>query len=157
MAFNTRQFSKFIIAPALEKLGMHSDSAVNLLLGTMATESHFGTYIHQKGNGPALGVYQMEPATHDDIVLNYLKRRRSLQKLLERQFGLVEFRAERLLHDLQYATIFARLHYYRVSEPLPLASNTEGLARYWKEYYNTRFGKGTEDDFIKNYTRFVGR
>ena len=76
MAFNAQQFRNLIIEPTLEAIGMNSTSAVELLLGTMATESWAGTYIKQIKNGPALGVYQMEPATHDDIVINYLNHRR---------------------------------------------------------------------------------
>jgi len=155
MSFDKDQFRHYIIAPALMSMGMHSQSAVNLLLGTMAQESHFGKYVHQLGNGPAKGVYQMEPATHDDIRDNYIKYRQSIRTLLANTFAYKTLDASRLIYDLRYATIMARLHYYRVSEPLPAADNIAGLAAYWKEHYNTRFGRGTEDEFITNYKHFV--
>jgi hypothetical protein len=49
-----------------------------LLLGTALTESGDMHYLHQLGNGPALGVYQMEPTTHEDIYDNYLKYKKEL-------------------------------------------------------------------------------
>ena len=44
-----------IVAPALRHIGMWSEAAENLLLGTAAVESRMGTYLRQIG-GPALGM-----------------------------------------------------------------------------------------------------
>lgn len=157
MPINAQQIRNLIVIPTLEKLGMHSESATELLLGTMATESNFGTFIKQIGKGPALGIFQMEPATHDDIRDNFLKHRQSICNTILHEFNYANFVASRLVYDMQYATIMTRLHYLRVPEALPSANNLPALAAYWKQFYNTRFGKGDEDDFIKNYNRFVKR
>ena len=68
---NLGQFDK-VVTDILTKAKVYSDSAKVLLIGTCDIESNLGTYLYQI-NGPALGIYQMEPATHDDIILNYLK------------------------------------------------------------------------------------
>src|SRR5260221_162978 len=47
---------------------------VELLLGTALQESGL-TYRVQLGGGPARGLFQMEPNTHDDIWDNFLKYR----------------------------------------------------------------------------------
>jgi hypothetical protein len=47
----------------------------------------------------------------------------------------------------------ARLHYRRVSEPFP--STIKGLAYYWKDHYNTAKGKGTVEDFLKKWDKYV--
>ena len=154
MSFDAKQFKSVIIQPTLQKLGMDSYSAINLLAGTCAQESHFGKYIKQI-NGPALGVYQMEPSTHNDIVNNYIRYKENIKRLLFDQFGYKVLEPEKLIYDLQYATIFSRLHYRRVRESLPVATNLPGLARYWKKYYNTHLGAGTEEEFIRNYNRFL--
>ena len=154
MSFNTKQFKKVVVKPTLKKIDMYSESAVNLLLGTMAQESHFGTYIKQLGGGPALGVYQMEPNTHNDIVNNYIKYRAGLKNKLS-GLGYNILTADELIWDLQYATVFCRLHYRRVPKPLPPANDIRALAAYWKKYYNTYLGKGTEEDFVKNYKKYV--
>ena len=68
---------KYIIIPTLDYMRMNSNSAVNLLLGTAAQESRLGKYLHQI-NGPALGIYQCEPNTLDDIFNKYLRHRKEL-------------------------------------------------------------------------------
>ncbi len=63
-----QQLHDYIIKPTLEYMGgnYNSDKARFLLLCTAAIESNCGYYIKQV-DGPALGIWQMEPATHDDI------------------------------------------------------------------------------------------
>lgn len=154
MSFDAEQFRTYIINPTLTSFGLYSQSAANLLMGTCAQESHFGKYLHQLGKGPAKGVFQMEPATHDDIRDNYIAHRQQFKRLLLAN-GYQTLEAEQLVYDLRYATIMARFHYYRIREALPAADDIPALARYWKEYYNTRFGKGTEEEFIANYNKFI--
>lgn len=145
---------KSLIASVLKELNLHSDNAVNLLIGTAAQESHLGRYRKQLGGGPALGIFQMEPATFDDIVKNYLRYKPELAARIERVARISRFKAEDLENNDLLATCMARVHYLRVREAIP--SDLEGWARYWKRYYNTPLGKGTEEEFIANYKRFVG-
>lgn len=145
---------KSLIASVLKELNLHSDNAVNLLIGTAAQESHLGRYRKQLGGGPALGIFQMEPATFDDIVKNYLRYKPELAARIERVARISRFKAEDLENNDLLATCMARVHYLRVRESIP--SDLEGWARYWKRYYNTPLGKGTEEEFIANYKRFVG-
>ena len=145
---------KSLIASVLKELNLHSDNAVNLLIGTAAQESHLGRYRKQLGGGPALGIFQMEPATFDDIVKNYLRYKPELAARIERVARISRFKAEDLENTSLLATCMARVHYLRVREAIP--SDLEGWARYWKRYYNTPLGKGTEEEFIANYKRFVG-
>jgi len=55
--------------------------------------------------------------------------------------------------NLPYQIIMARCHYLRVAEALP--TTIQGYAKYWKKYYNTVKGKGTEEKFIANYNRYI--
>lgn len=130
-----------------------SDAPVKLLLGTMAQESEFGKYIRQLGNGPALGVFQMEPATFNDIVDNYLSYKPELIKEIKQVCNVSRFNASDLESNLKLAIIFARLQYYRRPEPLP--KDLLGMANYWKKYYNTYHGKGTIGQFMTNYEIYV--
>ena len=145
---------KSLIASVLKELNLHSDNAVNLLMGTAAQESHLGKYRRQLGGGPALGIFQMELATFDDIVKNYLRYKPELAARIERVARISRFKAEDLENNDLLATCMARVHYLRVREAIP--SDLEGWARYWKRYYNTLLGKGTEEEFIANYKRLVG-
>ena len=45
----------------------------------------------------------------------------------------------------------ARIKYWRVPKKLPVENDIEGMAKYWKDYYNTSLGKGTPEKFIKAY------
>ena len=144
---------KELITSVLKELNLYSGDAVNLLMGTAAQESHLGKYRKQLGGGPALGIFQMEPATFNDIVNNYLRYKPELASRIERVARISRFKAEDIeINDL-LAICMARVHYLRVKEAIP--SDLEGWARYWKRYYNTPLGKGTEEEFIANYKRLV--
>ena len=142
-----------LIKRVLIALDLHSESAENLLMGTAAQESGLGEYIRQIGNGPALGIFQMEPNTFRDIVQNYLQYKPELAKLAMSVSGVNALRSEYLEYNLALAICMCRVHYLRVSENMP--ENLVGWAKYWKEYYNTRLGKGTEEEFIRNFKNLV--
>lgn len=142
-----------LIADTLQGIGLYSDKVTELLLGTCAQESHLGKYRKQLGGGPALGIFQMEPATFRDICDNYLRYKPDLQAKIKSVSGVEYFDAGELVDNDRLAICFARVHYLRVKEPVP--GDLPGWARYWKKYYNTPKGKGKEDEFIANYERLI--
>lgn len=139
-----------VIRPVLVTLGLWSEAAEDLVLGTAAQESGL-RFLRQLGGGPALGLYQMEPATHDDIWENFLRFRTGLAA------AVAMFRSPsvpdrlQLTGNLLYATAMCRIHYYRVPAPLPSQGDVAGYAAYWKAHYNTAAGAGTEAEFARNY------
>lgn len=145
---------KYVIIPACELLGLSSPAAHALLLGTAAQESCLGRYVRQVGGGPALGIFQMEPATFHDILDNFLKFRPELMKRFKAKWPLRP-EPERMVTDLLLAAVMARLLYFRVDESLPDAHDIAALARYWKRHYNTPLGKGTPLEFSKNWHNLV--
>lgn len=148
-----KEVLRLLIKDTLEQIGLCSDNAVELLMGTCAQESALGKYRRQIGGGPALGIMQMEPNTYKDIVKNYLKYKPALVAKILKVSGLKEIPdAEELVMNDRFAICMARVHYLRFKGAIP--SDVEGWAHYWKIYYNTRFGKGTETDFIGNYNRY---
>jgi hypothetical protein len=151
MSIDVKQLKLFVIVPTLAKLGLYSEAAVNLLLGTCAQESAMGTYLKQI-NGPALGIYQMEPNTHDDICDNFLKYR---PELAGKVLGIDSCQSANLMNNLAYATAMARIQYLRAPAELPDANDTPELGRYWKLFYNSQNGKGCIDEFVANYARYV--
>ena len=152
---DAQHLAKYVIKPVCTHLGMWSLAAENLLLGTAAVESDLGTYLRQIGGGPAIGIYQMEPATHADIWRNWLAYQPDLRQKL-RQLVPPLYWAEgdevpadaEALTDLFYATAMARIHYRRVSAPLPAALDWPGMEAYHKKYYNTPLGKTRPGEFI---------
>lgn len=150
MTLHTGQLREYVIRPTLKFIGHYSEAAEELLMLTAAAESELGHYIHQVG-GPALGIYQMEPATHDDIHANWL-RYKAMRDAVQ-QLGS---EARDLPGNLYYATAMARCHYLRVSEALPNPISPESLAQYWKDHYNTHQGAGTVAEAVEKYHEFVG-
>ena len=145
---------KELIELVLEGLGLMSDDAVALLLGTAAQESRMGTYIKQVGGGPALGIFQMEPATEKDIWVNYLAYKSDLAEKVQEVTG-VHGPSAHLYCNLSYQIAMARIHYLRVPQVLPNRDDVKGLASYWKNYYNTYLGAGKISEFEENYKEMV--
>ena len=152
---NIKQFRELIIKPSLNAIQAWSQDAEELLVFTCAVESLGGTYIHQV-NGPALGIYQMEPDTHNDIWENYIKGNAPLLIMISTNlFNTMQRDADRMIYDLQYATVMARIHYMRVKEKLPSSENVEDIWAYYKKYYNTEHGKSQENIAISKYHTFT--
>lgn len=154
MAFYKKQFQD-LIERTLKNMELYSESATNLLLGTAAQESHFGTYLRQLGGGPALGVFQMEPETEIDIWNNYLRYRISRDIMVTRIAGVTGPSVAALEANLIYQIVMARLHYKRIKDPFPPPKDIDGLARYWDQHYNRNPLAGTEEEFIENYKKYV--
>lgn len=142
---------KALIESVLPQMGLYSEDATALLMGTAAVESNMGYYLRQIG-GPARGIFQMEPETEKDIWDNYLSYHQDLRLKLYKA-GYVYANPEKLLYDLKYQIIMARLHYRRFREPIP--SDIDGQAKYWKKYYNTEEGAGTIYKYMEAYALYV--
>ncbi len=141
-----------VIRPVLKHLDLASPARERLLLGTACKESECGLWLAQLDGGPARGIYQMEPATEVDIWQNFLKYRDDLVELIRVYTGF-DHGASDLAGNLYYATAMCGVHYLRVPAPIP--EDLDGQARYWKKFYNTEKGKGTVDEYIAAWRRFV--
>ena len=143
------------IRPALATLESGGRAAEQLLLGTAIQESLL-VHRRQLGNGPARGLFQMEPATHDDCWNNFLKFRAPLAEKVRRTLAAGQEPAARTLevNDV-YAAAMCRVRYLRVREPMPPADDIRAMANYWKEHYNTPLGAGTPDEFSEKWPRYV--
>lgn len=154
--FDAEQLRRYVVRPALKHLSLWSEAAENLLLGTAAVESRLGTFVHQVGGGPALGIWQCEPATHLDVWGNYLRHRPPLADFVRSLAPSVHHVADpvcpvdpdALVASSWYAAAICRIHYRRFPDPLPAAGDWPGMARLWKLRYNGP-GKGTEQKFME--------
>jgi hypothetical protein len=147
------QFLAHVVRPALKFLEPQvraTRAAEQLLVGTALQESNL-TYLKQLGGGPALGLFQMEPTTHDDIWDNFLAYKAPIRVKMIGKFGPQD--SARLVADLLYAACMCRLHYYRRPEALPRTDDVHGQAEYWKAHYNTRLGHGTVDQYKRNWKK----
>ena len=120
--------------------------AVNLVYETGMAESGYRALV-QKGGGPAVSFFQIEPATGRDIFNNYVEYRQSLVEALI-QFGLDPMNLDFCIKtNIAIAICMCRFHYRRVPSAIP--KTKEGRARYWKKYYNTELGKGSVEHYLE--------
>jgi len=139
---------------------MYSPEAENLIFGTGLIESNYD-YLKQWNNGVARSWWQIEPGMTGalDTIVNYLDYRKNLlgkcavaAKVAPFYFrkGVEEEEVRDLLEtNISYAIIMCRLKYRRV--PKKLEKTVEGMAHYWKKYYNSDLGKGDPEEFIEKY------
>lgn len=157
---NLQHFIKHVVQPTLTHLDLYSLSVEKLLVGTALVESGLSA-LWQYGNGPARGVYQMEPSTFNWLWDEYLPVKQPRVMLRIRDIvpcGEGKHLLEMLPGNLYLATAMCRVRYLAVPEPLPAADDIAGHAYQWKHYYNTELGKGTTqhyrkmwDDYAANY------
>lgn len=150
-----------LIQEVLEPIGLYSKNAEELLILTVAAESLGGQYLYQT-QGPARGFTQMEPATENDILTNYVRYKPELRDALKQYIkfeadGTWSYRVNKpLTYCLDYQIIMARIHYMRDKFNIPPHTDIEGLASYWKRVYNTYKGKGTVAKAIQKYMEYIG-
>ena len=154
--FDHKQFRSLIIQPALDALALYSEDAEELLVAVCAQESLGGTYLSQEG-GPARGIYQMEGRTHDSLWNTVLCRDQSVAfKLKKVLMCAINPSADRMVWDLYYATMMARVFFLNISDPIPSGKDIEAIWTYYKTFWNTKNGAAKKTDFIINYNKFVG-
>jgi|SRR5690349_19024246 len=137
---------------ALDPMVPYSVQRMELLLGTAAAESHLGEALVQHGGGPALGLWQMEPATERDLHENFLKFKPELNQVVR---GYMRNFPGEMAWNHSYACSMAAVHYFRVPVKLPPAGATQLQAEYWKRWYNTYLGKGTPEHYLECWREYV--
>lgn len=161
LGLNDHQLRESVILPILTHLDnskspgrpgrLNTEAAIALVLNTAKQESNL-RYLRQLGQGPALGLWQMEPATHNDIWENFLQYNEDLA-IAVRGLAIgtkVIPDPQQMIGNLFYACAMCRIHYYRQPDPLPPADRLELQAAYWKQHYNTHLGKGTVEEFMES-------
>lgn len=139
------------IKETLTECGLRiNDDIINQLYNTAIVESGVRN-IRQYGGGPALGYFQMEPATRRDIVKNYLSYRKYMRDKIEIVIGSVAMTDDEFLENVPAQIVFAWCHYERYHA---WKSDTLLQAISWKYYYNTPRGKGTVLKFIERVYGF---
>lgn len=168
-----KQLLEHVVRPVLKYAGWHSIEAEQQLMGTMSVESG-GEFIAQLNNGPARGLFQIEPNTHFDIYKNYLRFKNDHLEIAASflsddeksdlaygfeclddhgydenlKIACTDIANKSLTYNLAYQVIMCRIHYLRVPDALPPAGDIKAMAAYWKRHYNTPAGAGTEQKFI---------
>lgn len=144
-----------VIRPTLHRIKLWSPAAEELLVGIAAQETHLGALgRRQMGGGPALGLWQMEPATHR-LTWRWVRRYRPALAL-----SILEIAAPApaepglLVISDHYACAMARALCLSIPGPLPEPHNVEAQGVWYKRWWNGP-GKGSAAQYVANYRRLV--
>jgi len=133
-----------------------SDDAEEILLMIAAHESGLGMHLRQIGNGPARGVFQIEPATMEDNYQNFIDCRPKLAEQIAAITGCAGPDVFQLQYNPIYGAIHARLKLYRSPGKLPDADCRLAMGEYCKLHYNSPGGSATAEKYVADYERLVG-
>ena len=142
---------KEIVEHSLYKLDCYSDDVLALVVRTGMAESGYRALKGYGKNNPAIGFWQIEPATMYDMMRNYLKYRKKYKDAL---IGLgMELKGDDIemsvMSNMAVQAALCRLHYRRDSNPIPSWDDLEAQGLYWKRVYNTPKGRGTVKHFVR--------
>ena len=152
-----KHLKKYVVEPTLNEIPRgYSEEAVVAIMQIMAHESRRGHYLKQV-NGPALGLIQMEPATHDDTWANgdsIWENATLLGIVSQREYERkIHPPAERLVYDLRYNVFMARQRLFMKPEALP--TDPIKISVYLKRHWNTVHGKALGLDYYDDWTRWI--
>lgn len=136
-------------------LGLNSPAAEELLLMITAHETKCGAMgVVQSGGGPALGLWQMEPPTFNDVMTRIAPRRPEFLPTLRALAASSALDASMLRAQHAFAAAMARLQLFQFAEALPPPSDIVGMSRYAKSYWN-RSGAATPELYEHAYRTLI--
>jgi len=128
--------------------------ALDIVYATGLVESKY-EYIEQIGTGPARSFWQVEPQTAVDNCKNFISTRPELMQKCADILGIdpyhfIDPQPDNwdwiLRTNIAAGILHCRIKYWRVPESIE--NSPEGLAKYWKEHYNTAEGAGSVEHFL---------
>lgn len=146
-----KQFRQ-IIRISLQPVKLYSVGAEQLLIATASVESDCGSYLMQKNNGPAVGIYQMEPDTFRDV-WDYTDSSKYYGPIMDACNFKSNPTAIEMVTNIKFATIIARMNYYRFPEEVPDYNDVEGIWNFYKKRWNTIKGDTTKEEFMAAYNK----
>jgi hypothetical protein len=153
---NILQFRVELIQKCLKPINLWSPKAEEILVMTAAQESLGGSFLRQFPTGPALGIFQIEENTINDIWDNYIAYNLSIEDKILRTIGATKRPPnETIIYNLWYAVLMVRVFYLRVKEDIPPVSDVLAMAAYYKKHFNSDIGKATIPEVIANYHKFI--
>ncbi len=137
-------FPRFIshTAQYYTRMGRYSPESVLASTMVVAHESTGGTHWVQK-NGPALGIIQMEPDTHEST----WKWCDNIQ-LLADKMGITK-NVNQLVSSLDYNLFMMRCRFLMDTNPFP--KDIRSMAEYLKDYWNSAEGKASANKYLTDY------
>ncbi len=153
MGICAKELLRWVIEPTLQRIGVSTPGAAQLLLATAAQESQLGAHLRPDGQR-GLGIYQIQALTHrhvwDDYLVHSPELASTVRGLASQHDFLNQPHAE-LTTNLSYATAIAWFIYARNKDfKLPSNATAEDFALCWKRFYHPKSDVSTEE-FCERY------
>jgi hypothetical protein len=149
---------ELVIVPALQGIDLYCPSSAMLILATAAQETEDGLYIKQTvgGDKAALGIFEMQPQTHEDIWEHTIIPKSDLSFKISKCTGYpIKPKAEVMVYNLYYAAVMARCFWLFHGISFPQNLDVDDIWYLYKKYWNTIGGKATKEEFVSNYDNYV--
>ena len=127
--------------------------AVDMMMETAAVETGLGSIPDRHETRLGVGVFQMDEIAFNDVQAR--TRNHNLERI-KSTLG-VDVRSvshSQLAYSPMLAAIFCRLFYILIPEEFP--NTLEARSSYWKEYYNTELGKGSQAHYQEMTKKYLG-
>jgi hypothetical protein len=130
-----------------------NDAVYSQIVEIACVETQMGTYPDSHPEKWGVGVCQHDQINIDDLRLH--AKQRDVDILMnEWGIDMLAIKLADLAYNPLLSIICCRLSLKRIPDPIP--NDLYGRACYWKEYYNTRAGKGTTDKYLESVTQCLG-
>jgi len=130
-----QHFIDYVLEPTLKDIQMYSIDAMYLMYATAYTESRL-THLKQL-DGPALGIFQVEPKTYLDVK-RYLDTRPDIKQRVTDalEYDSIPNSSMPLITDLRLGAIIARVKYWMHPSSIPAYNENVEMYGYYKHLYN---------------------
>ena len=132
-----QQVIDYWIKPALEYFPeeLRTPNRTQFMLAIGCIESGYSA-VAQEPVADALGFWQMEKATFNDCLKNFLNYDNEFKNGWEILNNLHFGSYRSMTYDCVFACYMAAIKVYRAPPALPEFNDFKGMAEYWKTYYN---------------------
>lgn len=139
-----KQVKKYWVEPALEYFPpkLLTPNRTQFMVAIGLVESGYN-YVAQVPDAEALGFWQMENFTFHDCIDNFLSYESQFSEGWTNLQNTHTILYSALAYDCVLACYMTAIKIYRAPPELPAYNDIEGMAKYWKTYYNTSEGAGT--------------
>lgn len=134
-------------------LGHGSNNTADILiLGTIAQETHLGSYKDPTPTSAGQSIAQFDEMPFYDVRDRTSEKTRQLC-IDAWGIDIKQLRWEDIWYNPFLAVLFVRLKYRLIPDAIP--EDNQGMAEYYKKWYNSYEGKATPEEYLENYDRFV--
>jgi hypothetical protein len=136
------------VANALKGSSENVDNTIDLMIGTLAQETHLGTLKDPTSYVAGAGIAQFDPGIPFNDPVDRMGRWKDVvKKIFDFDFDRVQHSA--LEESPLLGIVLMRTKYKLVPATIP--DSLEGQWLYYKRWYNSELGKATREEYMANF------